>query len=62
MDHPQTWNFARAGEYCSWKNFVRLWKYLWNSLKLGCGTEFFDNNPQNAASFPQTGTFKAIFP
>ena len=27
----QTWNFARAREHCSRKNYVRLWKDFWNS-------------------------------
>ena len=45
----QTWNFERAREHRSRKNYVKLWKDLWNSSQLGCGSKFFESFPQNVA-------------
>ena len=57
----QIWNFARSREHCSQKNSFRLWKDLWNSSKLGCGSKFFQSFPENVVLFPHIGIFKANF-
>ena len=51
---PQTWNFARARKHCSQKIFLRLWRNLWNSSKLGCGSKSIESFPKNTFFFIRT--------
>ena len=57
----QTWNCARARKHCSRKISVRLWKNLWNTSKLGCGSKLSEGFPQNDVLCPHIGTFKPTF-